>query len=352
LLAQDIKSLTGIRLFAALWVVLFHFRDELARVSVLRPLTHFLAYGYLAVPLFFILSGFILSHTYFRDYRFDRHAQFVYRRFARLWPVHIASLVALFAWTTVLWVRSGVHWNNPSARSLGALPFEVAMVRTWWSEDLIWNYPAWSIQSEWFAYIFLFPLAYAIFGNMRNPKLLLLITAGFLAGATFLPIEQVPGMCAEIVFPFLAGSALYRLRTVLSDARGSWYANVGVFLFLVAVSDSSIYFIKLIYLSFALLIFGLSFDRGLLSQLLSNRVVVYGGLISYSMYMTHAIVLKIYSAAVHRIIWPSETMQLIGAVAYLVLVFFTAMAFYHLVEAPSNYALRKSVRLGSILEKA
>jgi peptidoglycan/LPS O-acetylase OafA/YrhL len=345
LLTQDIKSLTGIRLFAALWVVLFHFRDDLTRMSILRPLSHFLAHGYLAVPLFFILSGFILSHTYFKDYTLNSHPQFIFRRFARLWPVHVASLFMLLLWNTILSMRSG-YWGG-NFQSLEVLPFEVAMVRTWWSEDLIWNYPAWSIQSEWFAYIFLFPLAFAIFKNMRNPKLLVLTTMICLAGATFLPIEKVPGMCAEVVLPFLAGSALYRLRTLLLDAQGPWIANAGFFLFLAAVSGSSAYSIKLIHLSFALLIFGLSFDRGLLSRLLSKRIFVYGGLISYSMYMTHVIVLKVYSAAVHNISLPSDSMQIIGAFVYILLVFLTASAFYHVVEAPCNYALRKNVRFGS-----
>jgi peptidoglycan/LPS O-acetylase OafA/YrhL len=52
----NIKPLTSLRFFAAMWVVLYHYWPHLA-----VPATPtFVAKGYLGVELFFILSGFIL----------------------------------------------------------------------------------------------------------------------------------------------------------------------------------------------------------------------------------------------------------------------------------------------------
>ena len=56
---QDLRPLTSLRFFAAMWVVLYHFWPNLQPV---RPA--FVAKGYLGVELFFVLSGFILSHVY------------------------------------------------------------------------------------------------------------------------------------------------------------------------------------------------------------------------------------------------------------------------------------------------
>lgn len=58
-----ITSLTACRGLAASWIVLYHFQPDLNRLlpqaAAMKP---FLSQGHLAVPLFFILSGFVLSY--------------------------------------------------------------------------------------------------------------------------------------------------------------------------------------------------------------------------------------------------------------------------------------------------
>ena len=62
----EIKALSGLRIVAAVWVVLFHFRPLLAEAapgfrSALAPVLDCGAQG---VDLFFILSGFVLTWNY------------------------------------------------------------------------------------------------------------------------------------------------------------------------------------------------------------------------------------------------------------------------------------------------
>jgi peptidoglycan/LPS O-acetylase OafA/YrhL len=91
---KHILPLTGMRLFAAGWVVLYHFQGWLLMLfPFLHPLAPFFGLGYNAVPFFFLLSGFILSHNYFSVYSVSYHPKFVFLRFARLWPVHFTTLV-------------------------------------------------------------------------------------------------------------------------------------------------------------------------------------------------------------------------------------------------------------------
>ena len=60
-----LPALTGLRAVAAVWVVLFHYRDDLlALVPGLAPFDTFMRAGYLGVDLFFPLSGFVLAYTY------------------------------------------------------------------------------------------------------------------------------------------------------------------------------------------------------------------------------------------------------------------------------------------------
>jgi peptidoglycan/LPS O-acetylase OafA/YrhL len=65
----EIRPLTGFRGVAALYVVSYHHR---LGVPFSNPLTTFLAHGYLAVDLFFVLSGFVMALTYLQPYVFPR----------------------------------------------------------------------------------------------------------------------------------------------------------------------------------------------------------------------------------------------------------------------------------------
>ena len=58
-LPQNLKALTSLRFFAAMWVVLFRFWPSLGAAT-----PSLVARGYLGVELFFVLSGFILCHVY------------------------------------------------------------------------------------------------------------------------------------------------------------------------------------------------------------------------------------------------------------------------------------------------
>ena len=149
-------------------------------------------------------------------------------------------------------------------------------------------------------------------------------------------------MCAEIVFLFLAGSALYRLRLLLPDFPGTRFATAGFLLFIVAISELFSHSMSFIYLAFALLIFGLSYNGGWLGRLFSQRLIVYGGVISYSMYMTHAVVFKVIGAIGHKIGMPTEGTRIAGVFISIGAVLIVESAFYHLIEAPCNKALRRN----------
>jgi peptidoglycan/LPS O-acetylase OafA/YrhL len=59
---KDIPSLTGLRAFAAWWVVFFHAAFILP--VALQNVHWFARLGYLGVDLFFVFSGFIISYNY------------------------------------------------------------------------------------------------------------------------------------------------------------------------------------------------------------------------------------------------------------------------------------------------
>ena len=130
---------------AAFYVVLFHGLPWLRQKFVVpRALETFLGNGYLAVTLFFILSGFILAYTY--DGQIDgktNRLHFWEARFARIYPVYFLSLMLAF------WFERGL--------SLGTRLAVLGMVQAWdpRAPQLTgaWNYPAWTLSVEAFFYL-------------------------------------------------------------------------------------------------------------------------------------------------------------------------------------------------------
>jgi peptidoglycan/LPS O-acetylase OafA/YrhL len=108
-----------VRFFAAFYVVLFHGLPWLRQKYALPgSLQTFLGNGYLAVNLFFILSGFILAYTY--DGQIEgktNRLHFWEARFARIYPVYFLSLVLAF------WFERGL--------SFGARTAVLLMVQAW-----------------------------------------------------------------------------------------------------------------------------------------------------------------------------------------------------------------------------
>ena len=340
-LSKDIQALTGVRFFAAAWVVMFHFKDEFSKLlPTFKRIDPFVLQGSLAVPLFFILSGFILSHTYFSRYRLREHWKFIFLRFARLWPVHLATILVLLLYVGLIYAHSGAFKSDNF--SFLVLPTELAMLRGWFSKDLIWNYPAWSIHCEWFAYLFVFPIAFVCFRNLLRPLVLISVIMMLLCLHCFLPFN-LPGRCMDILFLFLAGSALYRLRVLFSQRSVHWAGYLGVIVLALGLGTASVCSNFLIHLAFVLLILGLSYDNGILTKLFSQKLVVYGGAISYSIYMTHAVVGKFYGAIAGKLALKTEFECVFTFVLLVAALIITPIVFYHFVEVPCNRALRAKV---------
>lgn len=333
-LPEHIAALTGVRFLAAIWVALFHLREEISNLAPpLAGLGSRFGNGHHAVPFFFILSGFILSHSYFPRYRVAHHAHFIFLRFARLWPVHVVTLSILVAYHLATY-RAAADAPSPYA----TLPAEIGMIRCWWDKNLIWNYPAWSIHAEWFAYIFIFPLAFFFFGAEKRASRLAALTLLLIVGHSILPTPLLPGKTFDIVLLFLAGSSLYQLRVQLTSPRWALLAYAG--LGLLAFANIRDHAGALLYLSFALIIMGLSYE-GLMARFVSGKALVYGGTISYSLYMSHAIVQKFAAELAKRIPETYPATRLAAGLLAIAGLVAAAAALYHWVEAPGNALLRK-----------
>src|ERR1700742_1446435 len=96
---KEIRSLTGVRGLAALFVACYHFLEPFH--PDWPPLfLNFIKHGYNSVDLFFVLSGFVMSLS--SKKLFDGgvtgkgYGTFMKRRFARIFPIYIVLTVLYF----------------------------------------------------------------------------------------------------------------------------------------------------------------------------------------------------------------------------------------------------------------
>ncbi|KQP09027.1 acyltransferase [Pseudorhodoferax sp. Leaf265] len=303
-----IPALTAIRGIAALVVVVFHVhetfpKDDLFVVSWFRN-------GGFGVDLFFVLSGFIMAHVYMRQSRVDGFAAFatgfLKARLARIYPLHLATLLATVA--LVLWLP-GFAPRYQTYFGVDSFVLNLLLMQNWGFIGPSWNMVSWSISAEWFMYL-VFPLllwAYAkrVSSSPRSKQLAFSLMA-VLAG-TYVAIivsrgwNHYGGMSSggmvRVFFEFVLGFLVYQVRDTLHPPPGTMrfeiYGAALVALAALALFDRRYWHVFVP--AIALLIATLGTNRGAVSQALSRRAAVYLGEISFSLYMWHWLVIQIHN---------------------------------------------------------
>ena len=286
-----IKPLTALRFFAAFWVVLFHYWPKL-NVGFTPALA---AKGYLGVEAFFVLSGFILCHVYlsgFGEGRF-RYGDFLWNRLARVYPLHLATLVGVGA-MAVAGTIAGMN-VDPNILSWKALPANLLLVHAWGFAPVAgWNHASWSISAEWFAYLSFPAFAFAAWKLRERPVAAVLGALAIIAGL-YPAFEALAGFplteatiqwgALRIVPCFAFGCALHALwRSGRFPSRLSGYGAA-----LLGMATLGAVQFNAPDLVIVMLLGGLIFMIASLAQagfeFAGQSVFVYLGEISYSTYM-------------------------------------------------------------------
>lgn len=184
------------RFFAAFGVLCFHVFPNWAKAHVAALpffLKNLVLTGYIYVPFFYILSGFVLEFTYGPEANALDRKSFWKKRFARLAPVYYFSLL-IGIWPAFFSMLK--HQIAPLAAIMKVAyygVFHIFFLATWNPETVILNNPSWSIGVEAFFYL-LFPLAVIILPARGTPYLILSAIACVAIGAAIqlLPLHFHP----------------------------------------------------------------------------------------------------------------------------------------------------------------
>jgi peptidoglycan/LPS O-acetylase OafA/YrhL len=144
-----LKALTGLRCFAAVNIVFFHFSDP-KLFGWFAPIVNA---GYASVSYFILLSGFVLGYNYNARARAGELdvTRFYKARFTRLYPIYFLSLI--LAWRMV-----PLEWSAHTHAMFWTGMVLTPMLLQGWVPSIatFLNTPAWTMSAESFFY-FIFP---------------------------------------------------------------------------------------------------------------------------------------------------------------------------------------------------
>jgi peptidoglycan/LPS O-acetylase OafA/YrhL len=303
----------------------------------------FIAAAWVALSVFFAISGFVLARRY-RTQRWSRAAlgRYAVARFARVYPVYGLSLVILLPIIYDTLRRDDIS----AATGTGLLLNYVLLLQGWYWPTVNWNTPAWSLSSE----VFFYANAPMVVHLMRVASWPRVIAVAALACAmpllVRLLIEAPVPKALLYLGDFLVGVAAAGLYERLQERR---LQRAGPFLYGIACAGAVMLLLGRdslgpfmifdtgVRIVSALLVTGLACGGGWLVRVLSSRLVLAGGQASYAIYILHIPVLWYY----RRLGYDTAGHPVGAGVVYVLVVIALSLIVARWYEAPANAVLRR-----------
>jgi peptidoglycan/LPS O-acetylase OafA/YrhL len=325
---MEIKSLTGIRGIAALYVVIFHLVER----NFGGHLDDFLTNGYLSVDFFFILSGFIMSmvHNEFSTNGGGNYSHFMFKRFVRIYPVYFFLLIVTLL---IVKIASG-NTENPVLFLINALLLQSLLGFNYISSS-------WSISTELFAYL-IFPALLLFISKTKNITPIVILALASLCyisvNNTILEFSVNVSSGWKSILRCLADYSLGVTSYVLFKNgivinRLTSYVLTAILVYFLMHRHVDVYIIILC----AIIIPSLIDSKNFVSKVLSIKPVHYLGQISYSLYLVHSILLNQLHFVFDKISYGEKTCIFASSIIVSILTF-------HFVEKPCrNWLTRYAV---------
>lgn len=295
------EALDSLRGVSALLVVLYHLDQD---VWTSWHGDAWLDHLDLAVEFFFVLSGFVIASAY--GERLQRKGEiipYMLRRIGRIMPLHWAMLFTLVAYAIVRVIAAAPPLDIRAVFDGGVYDISAILTNTLmlhgigFENHLTWNYPSWSVSAEMWTYL-VFALIWAVFAARSVWVALALAIVCPVLVAAFPSDSLSPMTLVRVVGGFAAGVVMRHAFTRVDPVLTPWIqrAKLATAFELAALAGVAFYMLSVGTLWLApfvfcgvVLIFAL--EAGGVSRLLRTAPMLTLGAISYSIYMTHAVLL-------------------------------------------------------------
>lgn len=354
-----IDSLTSLRFLAIMIVVVHHLRDLVGW----GPKT---GWGAVGVTFFFVLSGFVLSINYKNIVSCKDAISFLWRRFARLYPLYFLTFIVSFF---------VIHFYNINLDTgIVSSLANLFLLQSWFSSSQIhfaYNSASWAISTLVFFYIvfiliqfdsprnilviisvsllsLIFSVCYILINNCEPLQIhwlihmvptnrIVVFLFGILLAKLFLSkvnrFKKINFLTASFFEVVLLVLIIDRLSTcsVLNILVQSVNSVIDAPL-LLSRQLIDIYFLSPVLCG--LLIFVCSLEHGIISRILVAKPLIFLGELSFAIYLSHQLIFRILS----RIKVDNEANLILLA---FIITIFISYFLYRYVEKPcSNYLKR------------
>ena len=341
--------LDALRGLAAVAVVLFH----ASFIYGVKP-----PEGYLAVDLFFVMSGFVIAHRY--DAELARGLgvrRFLAIRLVRLYPLYLLGTVLGLVPSVLTLILVGRNTYHEGV--LSALPLALFMLPSRAVVHVIpvlypLNFVSWSLALELFI-----DIAYAMFHRCWSPAVLVVVVAlGFvglcLCAAQWQTLQvgfewpHAAGGFARVVFSFAMGVLIHRLsKRGLLVPKLPWWLPLGTAVLLFALppgGDPIVW--ELIACTCAVPLIVATAVTSELPRSLQG-ISATAGALSYALYSLHVPLIGLFLRAEQRMHLDVADRTMGHAIAFTLVLGLASAAAYAFYDKPARRALSNAL-LGSL----
>ena len=360
--ARYLDKLASLRFFAAFMVVIFHMGRIAAHYSNHLQYAYAMvyAYGYMGVSIFFVLSGFVISHA---NENWKGWKKYLIGRITRVYPPHWIVTFSFGLITVVMLFKSeGIH-----VYSLLKFISNLLLVQAWFpapAYHFSLNIVTWSLSVEIFFY-----MSFIFFRKLQDKYIFLLAILSYLAILFWLITTHQawnPKMHWELYInpiarlpEFLTGMSVYRLYKLRRLPR-LWLPQFNFIFILAAMiavaavageffnmgftfKDPYTYTIIPIPFVFLMMIALLDEES---NSYMRNKILVLLGESSFALYLIHRFIIRFVDFAFGNLIYVNGVVTIFFMLLILVLSIGVSIGFYKFIELPitkylKNYFIEK-----------
>ena len=344
--SKEIRSLTGIRGIAALYVALYHNLEIIGYTGESKAQI-FINHGYLSVDLFFVLSGFVMALSSKRlfdgPFSLKDYLLFMSKRFARIYPMYLLVICGSFVFVN--------HFNGIINFIVGLSLLTIVSGREYVITHL------WSLSTEWIAYLF-FPALVKITHKFNSPKwmtLLVLVAVSAITYAYILKSDLVSKSTGFAIFPvpaLIRCFAEYILGILACKFFKDYQGSHAPYRLFALTSFLSIVLLLcfrnvdvLVIVLFVILVTSISTDNGVVASFFASKPIYFLGLISYSLYLIHPLVLVFGRQNGYHL---GSTLGILVYVAVLIPLSYLCFKF---IELPMQIKINNKIHLATLGNK-
>ena len=334
-----------LRFLSSLSIVIFHWGLSFSFLNLADNYTYknilnkIYLHGDIAVSIFFVISGVVFSNIYLDEKNNSSYKNFFVKRFARLYPLHILTLVLIiiiqFLFFKIFESNQLYTFNDLYHFFLNIF----LLLGVGFEEGRSFNSPVWTVALEIYVYFIFFFLITLIKKHQILLVLLvyLLIIVVDKTKATELDfIRRYINLAFLLDFArlFFSGVLVFLIEKKFKDSRYLYIGTASLFILTCVGKFYFFIFIPVLVMLFVLL------DKIIISNQTRKVFVILGNL-TYSMYLLHTVtflyllfILKLFDKIWLLYLNSFFIFYLIGTILLSLLSFFY-------IEKPLNVKIRK-----------